>query len=155
MKLILRQNEKLIKVTSRHWIFLLPTYIFWILIIVLLFVLRFMTSFDFFGYWNQVVIIAVSLALIMVIYKTFSGGDNVLWLTNQRVVRSERKGMFSRATVELLYKDISEVGYRKEGLMPTVFDYGDVVLRTVSDNPLTIKKVKDPDGITETINRIR
>ena len=109
MTLILRQNEKIIKTAFKHWLFLVPTYLFWLAILAVLFVVRYRTNFDFYGYWNWFVIGIVALSIIWTAVKTIARKKNILWLTNQRVVKSQRKGIFSKSVTELLYKDIVEV----------------------------------------------
>jgi len=155
MPIILRQNENLVKMVRKHVIFLLPVFFGWPWIIVALILVRYLARFDFFGYWPFVLILAVLLILLVIMYRLFIWRMDALIITDQRVVENEQRGFFSKTVTELLYRDILEISYTKEGVASSIYNYGDIKIRTASENEIVFEKVPDPAGVVEVINKNR
>ena len=155
MPIILRQNENLVKIVRKHVIFLLPVFFTWPLIVVALVLVRYLASFDFFGYWLLVLAFAVLLVLLIVMYRFYIWRMDALVITDQRVVENEQRGFFSKTVTELLYRDILEISYSKEGVISSLYNYGDIKIRTASENEIVFEKIPNPAGVVEVINRIR
>jgi hypothetical protein len=155
MPIILRQNENLVKVVRKHVMFLLPVFFTWPLIIVALVLVRYLARFDFFGYWPLVLAFAVLLVLLIVLYRFFIWRMDALIITDQRVVENEQRGFFSKTVTELLYRDILEISYTKEGIVASFYNYGDIKIRTASENELVFEKIPGPAEVIEAINKIR
>ena len=155
MPIILRQNENLVKVVRKHVMFLLPVFFTWPLIIIALVLVRYLAHFDFFGYWPLVLAFAVLLVLLIVLYRFFIWRMDALIITDQRVVENEQRGFFSKTVTELLYRDILEISYTKEGMVASLYNYGDIKIRTASENELVFEKITGPAEVVEVINRIR
>lgn len=139
----------------KHAIFLLPVFFTWPLLVVVLILVRYLAHFDFFGYWPLVLAFAVLLVLLSVLYRFFIWRRDALIITDQRVVENEQRGFFSKTVTELLYRDILEISYSKEGMNASLYNYGDIKIRTASENELVFEKIPNPAEIIETINRIR
>jgi hypothetical protein len=155
MSIILRQNENLVKIVRKHVMFLLPVFFAWPLIVVALILVRYLAHFDFFGYWPLVLAFAVLLVLLVVLYKLFIWRMDALIITDQRVVENEQRGFFSKTVTELLYRDILEISYSKEGMTASIYNYGDIKIRTASENELVFEKIPNPAEAVEVINGIR
>ncbi len=155
MPIILRQNENLVKIVRKHAIFVLPVFFTWPWLVVALILIRYLIHFDFFGYWPPVLAFAVLLVLLVVLYRFFIWRMDALIITNQRVVENEQRGLFSKTVTELLYRDILEISYNKEGMNASLYNYGDIKIRTASENEIVFEKIPNPAGVVETINRIR
>ncbi len=155
MPIILRQDESLIKVAHRHVIFLLPIFFTWPLIIVAMFIVKYFLNFDFLGYWSLALIIVILIVVFIILYKCYIWRNNALIVTNQRVIENQQRGFFSKTVTELLYHDILETSYSKEGMVASLYDYGDLQIRTASENKIVIEKIADPDKVVELINKIR
>ena len=155
MSIILRQDESLIKVAHRHVIFLLPIFFVWPLIIIAVFIGRYFFKLEFFGYWSVILVIIILLVVLIILYKCYIWRNNALIITSQRVIKNEQRGFFSKTVTELLYHDILETSYSKEGVVASIYDYGDLQIRTASENKIIIEKIASPDKIVELINRIR
>jgi hypothetical protein len=80
---------------------------------------------------------------------------DALIITDQRVVENEQRGFFSKTVTELLYRDILEISYSKEGMSSSLYNYGDIKIRTASENELVFEKIPNPAEVVEVINRIR
>ncbi len=155
MPVILRQNENLVKIVRKHSMFLLPVFFTWPLLVVALVLVRFLANFDFFGYWPPVLAFAVLLVLLVIAYKFFIWRMDALIITDQRVVENEQRGFFSKTVTELLYRDILEISYSKEGMSASLYNYGDIKIRTASENELVFEKIPNPAEVIEIINKIR
>ena len=155
MPIILRQNEKLIKAVRRHKLFLLPVFFGWPLIIVALFAVRYVVNFNFFGYWGWTLTFALLMVALTIFYKYYIWRNKALIITNQRVVENEQRGFFSKTVTELLYRDIREISYSKDGMNASVYDYGDLKMRTAADSDIIIEKIAEPDETVELINQMR
>ena len=114
MPIILRQNEQLIKVARQHVIFLMPAFFSWPFVIVGFLAVRYALGFDFFGYWGCASLCRV-LVTMVVLYKYYIWRNNVLIITNQRVVENEQYGFFSKTVTELYTKTFSRFLMTKRG----------------------------------------
>jgi hypothetical protein len=155
MPVILRQNENLVKLVRKHVIFLLPVFLTWPLIVVALILIRYLVRFDFLGYWPLVFIFAVLLVLAIILYRFFIWRKDALIITDQRVVENEQRGFFSKTVTELLYRDILEISYTKDGLAASIYNYGDIKIRTAAESEIVFEKIPNPAEVIEVINRIR
>jgi len=155
MPIILRQNENLVKIVRKHVMFLLPVFFTWPLLVVALVLVRYLAHFDFFGYWPLVLAFTVLLVLLIVLYRFFIWRMDALIITDQRVVENEQRGFFSKTVTELLYRDILEISYVKEGVTSSLYNFGDIKIRTASENELVFEKIPAPAEVVEVINRIR
>src|SRR3989344_9388432 len=122
MSIILRQNEDLIKVVRRHKVFVMPIFLSWPLLVVAGFAARYLLNFDFFGYWVWSLVFLVLITFLIILSKYFIWHNNTLVITSQRVVKNEQKSFFSKTVTELLYDDISEISYSKEGINASIYD---------------------------------
>lgn len=153
--IILRQNEKLIKIIRRHWIFVAPTIVFWVIFVVALGAIKFFIAFDLWGYWFWLMAVIAAVILLTILRKYYLWRANVLVITDQRVVENEQKGFFSKTVTELLFKDILEISYSKNGLNASLYNYGDIRIRTASEDDLIVPKIPDPGQVVEVINQTR
>jgi len=78
-----------------------------------------------------------------------------IWvLTNRRVITIEQKGLFSRKMSEFDLEKIQEVSVDVSGFFPTLLDYGNIRVRTASENPdFIFKQVGFPNIIKNNITR--
>ncbi len=155
MPIILRQNEKLIKTIRRHVFVLMPTVWSWPLLVVGLALVRTYFNFDFFGYWQWVLVFSILVVAIIILARYYIWRMNTLIITNQRIIENKQYGIFSKTVTELLYRDISEVSYTKKGISAALSNFGDIMIRTVSENEIVIDKIASPEQVVEVINQTR
>ncbi|MBI2062781.1 MAG: PH domain-containing protein [Candidatus Yanofskybacteria bacterium] len=155
MSIILRQNEELIKVARKHIMFLLPVFFTWPFLIAGMILIRYALNFDFFGYWWLLLIVVFLIVVLVILYRYFLWKTDALIITNQRIVENEQRGFFSKTVTELLFQDILETSYSKEGLSASLYDYGNIKIRTAANNEIIFDKIAKPDETVELINRIR
>lgn len=76
-----------------------------------------------------------------------------IWIvTNDRIIDIEQFGLFSRTVSELELFSIQDVTTSIHGILPTLFDYGDITVKTASQNiSIVFKQVKNPNVIRQRI----
>ncbi len=76
-----------------------------------------------------------------------------IWiLTDKRVITIEQKSLFSRVLSEFELSKIQEISVDIHGVLPTIIDYGDVTVRTASENQNFIfKQVGNPNKVKDDI----
>jgi len=79
-----------------------------------------------------------------------------LWIvTNDRIIDMEQHGLFNRSITELDLFRIQDVTTQVKGVFPTIFHYGDVVVKTASSNThIIFEKVPNPNKIREELIRL-
>jgi hypothetical protein len=155
MSIILRENEKLVKVVHMHAINVFRAFLTWPWIVLALLLIRYLANFNFFGYWNFVILIAALIVAVIVFYKYYIWKANALIITDQRVIEHQQWGFFTKTVTELLYNDILQISYSKEGMSATFYNYGDLIIRTASNNQIIFEMIPGPDRIVSLINSIR
>lgn len=155
MTIILRENEKIIKAVRQHGLFLVPRIVIWLLIIGALSVWHWYGHFDFYGYASEVLFGVSLVGLLAVLAKIIFWRRTVLWLTNQRFMCHVQKSLFSQTVVEMLYHDIKEISYEKQGLYASLFNYGNLYVHAASDTTHVFERVPKPEKLVEVINTVR
>lgn len=153
--MILREGEKLVAVIRRHKSSLSGSFsLSALLISVLLFILLYF-KFNFFGYGWQVFYVTLLVVVLLDVYKFNVWRNNVLLITNQRIVKNDQRGLFNRAVTEILYSDIHEIIFKKKGFASVINNYGTLIIRTPSDTKIIFNKIPDPEKVVEIINKTR
>lgn len=155
MSIILRENENLIKSVRQHKMFLMPAIFGWPWLVVGLALIRYFVGFNFFGYWLLVLAASIVIVLLIILYRIFIWKRNALIITDQRMVENEQLGLFSKTVTELLYEDVRQISYDKHGMNASLYDFGDIKIRTASDSEIVLEKIAEPDEVVEIINNIR
>lgn len=155
MSIILRENEHLVKFVRQHKMFLMPAIFGWPWLVVGLVLIRYLADFDFFGYWPWVLLASLLTVLLIILYRIFIWKRNALIITDQRLVENEQLGLFSKTVTELLYEDVRQISYDKRGVNASLYDFGDIKIRTASDNEIVLPQIAQPDEVVDTINKIR
>ncbi len=90
-----------------------------------------------------------------VITKLYIWRNDVLFITDQRIIRNEQAGLFQKTVTEVLYQDVHEIIFNKKGFGSIVNNYGDLIIRTPFDSKIVFKKIPDPERVVEIINKTR
>lgn len=73
-------------------------------------------------------------------------------LTDQRVIAIEQRGLFARTVSEFDLSRIQDVTIEVHGIIPTMFNYGDLVARTASEQESFIfKQVGRPHEVKDAL----
>jgi len=156
-----KKGEKLIAVYRRHIFVLLlelfPPILFSIIVVA---VASFLILMFFSGQTAMIVLILFIMTLFLhmlwlVIFISFADYYLDIWiLTDRRVISIEQASLFARTTFEFELPKIQEVGVDVRGVIPTLFDYGNVRVRTASENPdFVFKQVGSPIDVKDEITK--
>lgn len=153
--MVLRENEKLIEAVRRHKSSLSGTWLLSAGLVFLFLFALFYVKFNFFGYGWQAFSVLVFILALACLGKLYVWRNDVLYITNQRVIRNEQAGLFDKTVTEISYQDVHEITFNKKGLASIVNNYGDLVIRTPSENKIVFDKIPDPEKVVEIINKTR
>ncbi len=88
--------------------------------------------------------------------KYFAWQHTVFVITDQRVVDVSQRGFFDRTHAEAAYADVEDVAYRIKGLVPTIFRYGTIQVKTVGNAAdLEMRHVKNPAKYHDLLQEVR
>lgn len=79
-----------------------------------------------------------------------------MWIiTDQRIVNIEQRGLFVREISELHLDRVQDVTAEVSGLIPSILNYGDVVVQTAGEQDyFRFRQVPDPNGIKDAIMKL-
>ncbi len=96
------------------------------------------------------ILLLVPLTLFLREYRRWA--DTLLIVTDRRIIDVERRGFFDREVCEAAYSEIDEVTFRVKGLVPTVFRYGMIDVKTAGNAAdMEFKCIPRPADIHEII----
>ena len=111
----LRENEKLISSVRRHSSGLNSVWASSAAALFVFFFILLYLKFSFFGYTWQTFSGLVLVLAIFIFCKLYIWRNDILFITNQRVIRNEQEGVFHKTVTEILYRDIHEIIFNKNG----------------------------------------
>ena len=155
MPVELRDKEQILESINKHWIIFYWTAWLSFLIILALFFLRFYFHFTFFGYTWQVFTVVLGAMAIAILYKLYIWKNNVLLITNERLINKDQYGLFSKKVRALMFEDIVDVSYIQKGITPVMCNYGTLIFRMSSGTKVSLKTIPDPWKAVEAINKIK
>lgn len=80
---------------------------------------------------------------------------DVLILTNKRIIDREQFFLFSRDEVTIPIDRIEDIKIEIKGVVPTMFDFGDIQIQTAGAKRETLMRgVKNPEHIKASIDRL-
>jgi len=90
---------------------------------------------DFVSLPSQIVILAIyySFVLTYIIFNFLDWYYDIYLVTNQRVVDYEFKPISSYKVFEVSLEDIQDIRAKTVGFLPSIFDYGDVVISSAAE----------------------
>ena len=93
------------------------------------------------------------LSIYLFVYGYFVDFYLDMWVvTNDRIIDIEQKGLFSRTVSELDLYRIQDVTVDVKGIFATMFNYGNVTIKTSSDNThIIFQNVSDPNDIRQAL----
>lgn len=79
-----------------------------------------------------------------------------IWIvTNDRIIDMEQFGLFARTTSELDLFRIQDASTDITGFFATVFNYGNVTVKTASDNKsIVFRNIKNPNAVREDLIKL-
>lgn len=151
----LREKEKLINIVRKHAITLCAPFSLAGGILIVYFLAAFYFQFNFFGYDWQVFSVLILALASFIFYKIYIWRKNEFFITDQRLIKNEQKSFFSRTVTEVTYEDVHEIMFKQNGLSAAALNYGTLVIRTPSENEITLEMIPEPEKVVELINKAR
>lgn len=157
------ENEEVLRVIHRHWFDIL-THFFAILTLSILLVaglFAFPLLFpDIVGAKNARLFLFVENTFFILLWLF----GFLLWIdyyfdvwiiTSERIINIEQKGLFVRHISELGFSRIQDVTAEVEGILPTVLNYGDVLVQTAGEETrFTFRQVPDPYRVKDMVMKL-
>ena len=159
-----RGDEKVVLFLRRHWV--APLQIIGIFVVLML--LPVAIGFLFYDSIIQllqndligpaIAIVTIGYVMCVWLFSFIEFTDYYLdtWIvTTERVINIEQKGLFNRVASELQLEAVQDVTSNVEGIMRTMFDYGDVIIQTAGEiKHFHFKEIANPEEIKEKIIHI-
>ncbi len=159
----LQAGEGVLLFTRRHWVFaaweLTKLALIAILPIVALLLLAKFT----FGFDGRKGLIVAALSLIWALiwlvrgYFAWYRFSHDIWIvTNQRIIDSVKRHWFHHRMASADLDDVEDIALVKEGLFPTMFDYGDLRLQTAGElGNFVLAGIPDPKDVLALVDKER
>jgi uncharacterized membrane protein YdbT with pleckstrin-like domain len=84
------------------------------------------------------ILLIIAMVVLLVGYTVYT--HNILVFTNVHLIQVEQIGLFQRRVSQLNFEKIEDVTGRKEGILQTIFDYGNVEVQSASEQEKFIFK---------------
>lgn len=141
------EDEEIVKVWRHHPITIVPPAAKVLAFALIPLGLLLITGFALFG--SPFLFGLFILILVMVVtytaYEWVSWWGDVYILTNYRIIDVEQRGFFHRNFSEATLGKIQDISHEVSGFLPTVFDFGDVLVQTAGSQPnIDMNDIKKP-----------
>lgn len=154
------REEGVLLITRKHWLALTSPFMIGFVTAVILLVfanLMFDSGEKIFGDMDDTLVEAFrSLLILYIVLASFSTWLirylNVIVVTSKHLVDISQKAFFVRSVSTLALQDIEDISIDKNGLLPTVLDYGNLKIQTAGELPnFELKSIADPETIQREI----
>lgn len=159
-----KDDENIILLVRRHWlvfVFRFLPFLFMLIFLVIFHVLG-TTAFDFLGLkfdlsWFYLFESFLAIFLWLALFITWVNFYLDVWIiTDNRIVDIEQIGLFNRHISELKHNKIQDVTSEVKGVIPTLFDYGDVYVQTAGNKQrFVFKQIPSPTNTRNIIMQLQ
>jgi len=149
-----REGESVEEIVKNH-----PLVLFWplvkvvVLVAIPIAILIFLGAGTIFSVATFICII-LAIAVFSRAYYLFS--SSMLLVTSQRILYLDQRSFFRRMVIESNLDKIQDVTSDTKGMIRTLFDFGDVIIRTAggaAGSEIVIKNIASPYEIQQTITK--
>ena len=160
----IQDKEKIISVIHRHWFNILQHFFSMILLSIVLFAGFFISPtmvpvLQDKDFYRLFLFVESTLAVFIFMYSFILWIDyyfDVWIITDIRIVNIEQKGVFVRQVSEMKFERIQDVTTKVGGLIPTILNYGDVIIQTAGERErFHFRMVPDPYAIKDLIMNLQ
>lgn len=154
----LKSDENIIAVIKKYFLVVIKDILISILLftaafVLLYFILKLKNNEVFNGIAYGFFGVLLTASIICFIRIMYIWKHDSLIITNQRIFDITQKGIFDRHVAEINLSDIKSVSYTKNGLIQTLFNFGDLRIDIQNEESnLSIIGIKDPADIQQLIN---
>lgn len=100
--------------------------------------------------------LVVVFGVVIIVRGIYVWRNNVLVVTNQRVIDIDQHGFFERNVAEAGYEKIQDVRYTIRGLWPTLFRFGTIVVQTAGETTnIELQAVQHPVDVQRLITDLQ
>ncbi len=159
-----RHGEEVKLFLRRHWIVLVQIFLLFIFLLALPFLvigLFSMSGLAVFthAFWSPFLAVMLCVYLIFVVLITMTEFTDYYldsWIvTNERILNTEHKGLFSRVISELYLQQVEDVTSEMHGVLPFFLTYGQVHIQTAATRErFEFKQVDNPDDVKREVIRL-
>lgn len=147
-----RSDEAVLLVARGHVWKMAPAFLVWLIVILIM-----IPVFMFFGaskYTSWTLVAFVVWGLFYTFYRWFIWNNGLAIITNQRVIKIEQRGLFSRQINEAELARIQEISTEISGPIRTMLNFGTVKIQTASSTAkVDLEDVPSPYDIQQSIVR--
>jgi len=159
----LQDNERVLRVCRRHWVYLWPRTVFWALVglvppVAAGILLSRAGHYD--GLAARIFWIAAAIWLlwwaVRILLNWYRYHNDVWVITNQRIIDSLKSSPFSlkMSTADLV--NIQDMTVERSGVLRTMLDYGDIICQTAADmQEFRLTGIPDPREVQLLVDRER
>lgn len=140
-------DEEIVRVWRHHPVTAVPPVLRVLAFALIPLALLVLTGFALFGspLLFGLFVVILALAATYAAYEWVSWWGDVYILTNYRIIDVEQRGFFHRDFSEATLGKIQDISHKVSGFLPTVFNFGTVVVQTAGSLPnIDLNDVKDP-----------
>ena len=158
----LQDGEQIIRLCRRHWWFLWPRTVLWVVfavapVVLLAWLFSVIDILDDLGifFWAVAAIWLVYWA-VRLLFNWYRYRNDIWVVTNQRIVDSFKPHPFSLrvATADLV--NVQDMSIEKDGIIPSILGFGDVVCQTAgTGQQFRITGVPDPEAVQLLVDKER
>lgn len=157
-------DETIVLFLRRHWFVLFTKYLFMFLLALIPVVTYELFDNAFSGFISNptaqaIVILAASVYYLFICVSCFTIFIDYyldIWIvTNHRIIDIEQKGLFNHQVAEQSLDMVQDVSSRVNGILPTMLDYGVVLVQTAGTRTLfEFKQIPHPSVVARTISSL-
>ena len=158
MRSELRDNEKIVLETRKHWLLLMkPIFVFLLFLMVTFFVhVKAGTEYkdwQYIHYLENAMTLATVVSLLSILYAYWDYMTNLWIVTDMRVV--DEWGVFTRNLKETPLEKINNLSLR-QSLLGRIFGFGDIEIQSAAEDGATIYTfVASPGVLIHTISQVK
>lgn len=160
----LLNGEQVVLFLRRHWFVLFTKYLFMFALALMPVIVYFIFDDVFAGFIanenaRAVVILLASVYYLFIwlsVFTIFIDYYLDIWIvTNQRIIDIEQKGLFNHVVAEQTLEMVQDVSSTVKGVIPTLLDYGNVVIQSAGARTLfEFSQVSEPGIVGQTISKL-
>jgi hypothetical protein len=134
-------------------------YVFWMVFFFVWIVAPFFFLFPLFrqGPFGVILFFALTLSGLLVGFRRlFVWRHSIVLITDRRVVDVEQHGFFDRTFSEADYADVEDITFRVRGIIPTIFRYGTLRVKTAGNAAdMEMRRVHRPSVYHDLLHDLR
>jgi len=127
----LSEGEEIVACIHKHWMKVFSSAMLLSLVAIIILGVVFYVFNSYLGQTGKLIFLVVFIfLLISLVLEYHRNNQDSLFITNQRVVNFEVRGVFDKQIIEVHYDKIQSVYTSVRGIFRTIFNVGDIMIKT-------------------------